>query len=115
MRIRTLSTPGTAERYAAATAEAVEHGRTAVLPNPFRNQATLALRLNRCGALNIALYDLNGRRVRTVYGGAEVGAGLHEFQLDGRDDRGRPLGSGVFFYRAQTPDGIRQGRFVILE
>jgi len=34
-------------------------------------------------------------------------------RLDGRDDKGAALGSGVYFYRIETTDGPLTGRFVI--
>ena len=89
--------------------------RPTVFPNPVRGHAMLGLELARPGPLTIALYDLNGRRVRTVFAGSKVDMGTHEFELDGLDDHGHRLGPGVFFYRIQTPSGIQHGRFMILE
>ena len=85
------------------------------MPNPFRGHASLALMLARRGPLKIALYDVNGRRVRNVHEHADAAAGTHRFDLDGRNDRGERLGPGVFFYRIDSADGARQGRFVVLE
>ena len=85
------------------------------MPNPFRGHASLALTLTRRGPLKIALYDVNGRRVRNVHEQADANSGTHRFDLDGMNDRGERLDPGVFFYRIDSPDGVRQGRFVVLE
>ena len=89
--------------------------RPTVMPNPFHGRGTLELTLARRGPLRVALYDVNGRRVRNVHEHADAAAGSHRFDLDGRNDRGERLGPGVFFYRIESPDGVRQGRFVVLE
>jgi hypothetical protein len=52
----------------------------------------------RASALTLALYDARGRRVRTVWRGA-LDTGEHARSWDGRDDRGRPAPSGVYFVR----------------
>lgn len=86
-----------------------------VFPNPFRQRAMLGITLERPGPLRIDVYDLNGRRVRRVFDGPNAGAGTHQFELDGRNDRGQKLGPGIFFYRIESPGRAYHGRFVILE
>jgi len=39
--------------------------------------------------------------------------GEHTLPIDGADDRGTRLASGVYFYRLDTPDGEIEGRFVV--
>jgi flagellar hook assembly protein FlgD len=39
--------------------------------------------------------------------------GEHRFTIDGRDDAGRTLASGVYFYRVRTPREDLGGRFVV--
>ncbi len=93
----------------------VSYAAPSVFPNPFRHRAMLGLTLARPGPLRIDVYDLNGRRVRRLFDGPSAEAGTHQFELDGRNDRGQKLGPGIFFYRIDTPTGAHQGRFVILE
>jgi flagellar hook assembly protein FlgD len=76
-------------------------------------QATLTFSLQSAGAVAVRLYDFAGRSVRTVVENASYGSGVHSLPIDGLDDRGHPLASGVYFYRVETPDGPIQGRVVV--
>lgn len=74
-------------------------------PNPFAGATTLAFQLPQAGEARLAVYDMNGRLVRGLFDGP-LGAGLHLQAWDGRDDQGRALPDGVYFYRLDA-DGER--------
>jgi hypothetical protein len=38
-----------------------------------------------------------------------------DVRWDGRDDAGRAVGSGVFFYQLQTPTNAASGKLVLLK
>ena len=44
-----------------------------------------------------------------------VPAGDHEIMIDGRDEVGRPLASGVYFFKVDTSEGSRVGRAIMLK
>jgi len=71
---------------------------TSVAPNPMRDQMTVAFTLARESRVELAVYALDGRRVRTLASGSR-NAGSHVAAWNGRDDRGRGLPSGVYFCR----------------
>lgn len=72
-------------------------------PNPFRTGTTLSFRLPRRQRVDVRVYDVNGRSVRTLM--AEViASGAHTVSWDGRDDRGNEVGSGVYFVRFDAGD-----------
>jgi hypothetical protein len=70
-------------------------------PNPFTGTTSLALGLPGASDVAIEVFDVAGRRVReqTL---ARQPAGWRTLAYDGRDDQGRPLPSGVYFYRVRT-------------
>jgi flagellar hook assembly protein FlgD len=86
-----------------------------VSPNPLNPQATLSLVTTKPGAIRVTLYDASGRFVRTLERRANAPAGTHDIRIDGRDGRGNRLATGVYFYRAETPEGAASGRFTILK
>lgn len=51
----------------------------------------------------LVVYDLNGRPVRHLLK-ATVAAGWTELTWDGRDDAGRALPAGAYFYRLELGD-----------
>ncbi len=86
-----------------------------VSPNPLNPEATLSFETAAPGRVLVRVYDVAGRRVRTVLDDPALPAGAHALRIDGRDARGTRLASGVYFFRVTGPDGERSGRFAILK
>ncbi|MBK6767297.1 MAG: T9SS type A sorting domain-containing protein [bacterium] len=63
----------------------------AAYPNPFNPTTVLTMSLPHSGQATLALYDLQGRLVRTVMNGA-LTAGTHELSVDASD-----LATGLYF------------------
>jgi len=78
-------------------------------PNPFAARTGLAFTLARAGDIRVDLFDVSGRRVRTIER-AGASAGEHVLIWDGRDDSGRGVPSGVYLarWRAGEFDGTRR-------
>jgi len=72
-------------------------------PNPFNPRTTIPVTLKSAGMVDLGIFDILGRRVRTLVSGNET-AGDHEFIWDGSDNGGNPLPSGVYFYRLSQKD-----------
>jgi len=68
-------------------------------PNPFNPATTIHYEVPERSGQNVELlvYDLLGRKVRTLVSGAAE-AGYYRTTWDGMDDRGVPAGAGVYFY-----------------
>jgi len=73
-------------------------------PNPFRGGATVTLAVPVSSAISVVVYDVAGRKVRTLLDG-RIDAGEHEIPWDGEDDRGRAVASGVYLLRAEPANG----------
>lgn len=73
-------------------------------PNPFNPLTTIAYDVGRKGSVALQVFDVRGRRVRTLVDGVQA-AGTYRVTWDGKDERGRPAGSGVYFYRLESADG----------
>jgi len=72
-------------------------------PNPFNPRTTIELSLPASSIpLNIELtiHDVRGRLVRTIFHGPLTGGTRHGITWDGKDARGQPVASGVYFARA---------------
>lgn len=78
-----------------------------VTPNPFNPSTTVQLDLPRSETVTLAVHDLSGRLVRTLWDGTLAG-GRHSLQWDGADARGAPAASGVYLVRLSTADGVQQ-------
>lgn len=74
-------------------------------PNPFSHQTRLSLAVRTAGDARVDVIDVTGRTVRSLLD-AKVPAGALEVEWDGRDDAGRAVAAGVYFFRLQTADGV---------
>ncbi len=72
-------------------------------PNPLREGGVVSFTLPRAGEAELVLFDLAGRRVRTLAHGAHA-AGARSVRWDGIDDLGRLTPPGVYMCRLRTPD-----------
>lgn len=63
-------------------------------PNPFRGKTTISFTRSKPGSAKVSIYNQRGQLVREYHNvtGAEI-------EWDGKDDRGRDIAPGVYFYR----------------
>lgn len=82
------------------------------VPNPFNPVTTISFGLALRCAVSLGIYDVSGKLVRVLVDG-ERPAGHYQEEWDGRDGRGVPVSSGVYFYRLKTP-GFDEARKMVL-
>ena len=70
-------------------------------PNPFNPMTRFAFTLASDQPIELAVYDLRGRRVRELVHESWT-TGRHVIDWNGRDDLGREMSSGVYFARLQA-------------
>ncbi len=68
-------------------------------PNPFNPSTSIRLYIPAGSDLELDVYDVSGRKVRSLHSGA-IGAGWHTLVWDGQDNTGRRQASGLYFMRA---------------
>ena len=68
-------------------------------PNPFNPSTTISFAVpENAGLVTLAIFDVSGRLVRTLESGS-LGAGTYTREWNGRDNLGRAVSSGTYFYR----------------
>jgi flagellar hook assembly protein FlgD len=82
-------------------------------PNPFRPATTIRFDLPRRGPVSLRVYDVAGRLVRSLVDGSPLEAGRHEAVWDGRNESGRSVGAGLYFYRLQAGSLSETRRMVL--
>ncbi|HKV72565.1 MAG TPA: ice-binding family protein, partial [Gemmatimonadales bacterium] len=81
-------------------------------PNPFTRTSAFSFTLGKAGASELAVFSVDGRRVRTLLAGT-FGAGSYRTIWDGTDDAHRSVKPGLYFVRLVTAEG-RFNRTVVL-
>jgi len=71
------------------------------------------IKLSSAGRVRIEVYDVLGRRVRSLLN-RDLPVGSHRLTWDGMDDNGRRVASGVYFYRIHTPERSLVRRVVVV-
>jgi hypothetical protein len=101
-----------------AQARTAEEGRTALSatasPNPFNPNTTIHFSLPVSGNADLVIYDLAGRKVKTLASGY-LEAGDHQVPWNGRDDTGRQVASGTYVYQLRAGAQVHSNRMVLLK
>ncbi len=78
-------------------------------PNPMKQSTVIRFNLGRPGRVKLTVLDIRGRVVRTLVDDTRA-AGEYSAPWDARNDRGKPVVSGVYFCRLEVPgfDGTKK-------
>jgi flagellar hook assembly protein FlgD len=83
------------------------------VPNPFNPETTIRYSVAGPGAVTIRIYSAGGTLVRTLVDRYHA-SGRYSTRWDGKDDLGRKLGSGVYFYKLETASGSREAKKLLM-
>jgi uncharacterized protein (DUF1501 family) len=78
-------------------------------PNPFSASTTIAYSVETSGPVRLEVFDINGRRVKTLVD-RQQSSGAYEVQMDG--DR---LPSGIYHYRLSTNGGTNTRQMTLVK
>ncbi len=81
-------------------------------PNPFNPTTTISFSLPSAGRARIEIYNILGRLVAVPHDGMSS-AGINQVVWNGRNSAGKPVSSGVYFYRL-TADNYTETRKMTL-
>jgi hypothetical protein len=82
-------------------------------PNPFAPETQVAFDLPKAGQVGLAIYGPDGRLVRQLLS-EQRGAGRHTVSWDSRDDVGRKVASGTYFYQLRAAGVVESRRMTLL-
>jgi hypothetical protein len=83
-------------------------------PNPFNPRTTIGFDISSPSHARLEIFSASGRLVRTLVDAVRP-AGSHQVVWDGRDDAGRSVGSGIYFYRLRAGTFSESRRMTILK
>ncbi|HRU23664.1 MAG TPA: FlgD immunoglobulin-like domain containing protein, partial [Candidatus Latescibacteria bacterium] len=70
--------------------------------------------LDRSSAVDLTVYDVQGRVVRRLISGAHLEAGDHRVTWDGQTENGSSAGAGVYFVRLSAGNETRVRRMTLI-
>ena len=78
-------------------------------PNPFNPSTVFRYSLSTQESVHLALYDVLGRRIATLFEGVSK-AGTHEVRFDASR-----LAAGIYFYRLQTGHSVQSRKMTVVK
>jgi len=85
-----------------------------VFPNPFNPSTRISYELPQPQIVELAIFDMSGRRVRLLVSQAEK-AGMHSVEWNGCDQQERLMGSGVYLIKLKTGNKEMVRRAVLIK
>ena len=83
-------------------------------PNPFNPVTTLRYDLPEQTHVNITVYDMLGRKVRTIFNQQQA-PGYKSLIWDATNDYGKPVSAGIYLYQIQAGEYISTKKMVLLK
>jgi hypothetical protein len=82
-------------------------------PNPFNSQTIISYQIKNTGKVRLEIYDALGTRIRSLLNEIR-NRGYYSQTWDGKDNRGKSVSSGVYFYRLNAGDFIETKKMILL-
>ena len=83
-------------------------------PNPFNPVTNLGYDLPEDAMVNIMVFDMMGRVVRTLVNGQQS-AGYKSIQWNGRNNSGQPISAGLYIYTIQAGEFSQTRKMILLK
>ena len=85
-------------------------------PNPFNAGTVIPIEVPiNAGTFDVAIYNLQGQKLRSLFNGAAV-PGAMQLRWDGRDEAGRVMVSGIYWYVLRSEgDASIQNKLILLK
>lgn len=80
-------------------------------PNPFSEGTNIKFKLDKPGKYKVSILDVNGRVLRILSSDDPISS-TQSIYWDGNDNSGKPVASGVYFYRFETKGFSEMKRMV---
>ncbi len=82
-------------------------------PNPFNSETLIHYRIPHSSRVKVVIYNVLGQKVKTLINSHQP-AGSYVLKWDGRDDGGKPVASGVYFYRLTTGTEFKTRKLLLI-
>ncbi|MCH8954697.1 choice-of-anchor D domain-containing protein [candidate division KSB1 bacterium] len=84
-------------------------------PNPFNPETSIRYNLPEASRVSIVIYDLLGRRVRTLIDSQQKETGYFTARWNGHDDLGGQVATGVYIYQLKTSSKSISRKMILLK
>ena len=83
-------------------------------PNPFNPATTIEYRLEKSADVALSIFNVGGQCLRSFAFG-RVREGIHQATWDGKDEGGRQVASGVYFYMLRANQQVLSNKMILIK
>jgi len=83
-------------------------------PNPFNSTTIISFVLKKRNKVSLEIFDVTGKRVTRILDNQFLNAGEHQLTWNAKDEIGREVSSGFYFYCIKTKDYSKMKRMLII-
>jgi len=83
-------------------------------PNPFNPTTTINYTLNEYSKVSLNIYNIKGQEVKQLVRD-QLSAGQHSVVWDGKDDNGKSVSSGLYFYKLKTDNHEETKKMILMK
>ncbi len=83
-------------------------------PNPFNPETTIYFSVKNGTEASLTIYNMKGQVVKTLHDGF-INPGEQRFVWEGKDDKGRSVGSGVYLYRLKSDEYVQVNKMLMVK
>ena len=111
-----LLVPGTAKVAAATSSSDINAIQEFVgnFPNPFNPTTTIRFALKEPADVKLQIFNISGQVVRSILD-QRLDSGRHERLWDGKNNFGRSVATGIYFYRLRIGQRVLKGRMQLIK
>jgi len=84
-------------------------------PNPFNLETKIRYQMKRTETLTLAVYSVTGKLIRHLSTNQLHQPGSYEILWDGRNDSGKEVSNGTYFYKLTTPTLVVFNKMLLLK
>ncbi len=95
------------------TPDVFSYGLEQNFPNPFNPSTRISFGLDEASHVSLRVYDPAGRQVRTLVHEHRLPGNYNEL-WDGKNEKGKPVASGIYFYRLTAGERTKTKKMVLL-
>ena len=84
-------------------------------PNPFNPSTSIEYALPEPSPVRLVVYDILGQQVRELASHSLQNAGFYRVEWDGLNRSGKGVGSGIYFYKLETPHFTHTRKMMLIK
>ena len=84
-------------------------------PNPFNPETTISFSIAEASSfVTLNIYNIRGEKVKQLIG-AHISTGQYSVIWDGNDESGKPISTGIYFYKLKTEDFQQTKKMILMK